>query len=188
MMLVLISALSINTTQVRAASTITVTNTNDSGQGSLRAAVSSAASGDRIEFRLAQPATIALTSGEIVINKSLTIAGPVGQTLIITGNSSSRIFLIPTGVEVIISNLLVRAGSVGDEPGGGIINSGTMTIRDSAIIACSSGSAGGGVANFGRMLAFNSTFYFNEALFAGAIANLGLMSLFNCTLSDNRAT
>ncbi|MDE3109431.1 MAG: hypothetical protein KGL02_05770, partial [Acidobacteriota bacterium] len=43
-------------------STITVTNTADSGAGSLRAAVASAAPGDTINFSLTYPATITLSS------------------------------------------------------------------------------------------------------------------------------
>jgi hypothetical protein len=41
----------------------TVTNTSDSGAGSLRGCIASAASGDTINFSLASPATITLTTG-----------------------------------------------------------------------------------------------------------------------------
>jgi hypothetical protein len=46
-----------------AAATITVTNTNDSGPGSLRDAIANASSGDTINFSLTYPATITLTCG-----------------------------------------------------------------------------------------------------------------------------
>src|SRR6476620_5398616 len=53
---------------------ITITNTNDSGPGSLRQALADANDGDTINF--AVTGAIALTTGELLVNKSLTISGP----------------------------------------------------------------------------------------------------------------
>src|SRR3981081_2580491 len=59
------------------ATNYTVTNTADSGPGSLRAAISAAASGDKINFApTLNGQTITLTSGELLINKNLSIQGP----------------------------------------------------------------------------------------------------------------
>ena len=57
-----------------AAAIITVTNSNDNGPGSLRQAIIDAAPGDTINFDVT--GTISLTTGELLINKSLTIIGP----------------------------------------------------------------------------------------------------------------
>src|ERR1044071_2265868 len=55
---------------------ITVFNANDSGAGSLRQAIFDASAGDTINFALPQSVTaILLTSGELLINKNLTING-----------------------------------------------------------------------------------------------------------------
>jgi hypothetical protein len=67
------------------ASTITVTNANDSGPGSLRQAIADANLGDTIDFSLSYPALITLTSGELVISKNLTITGPGASHLAISG-------------------------------------------------------------------------------------------------------
>ena len=72
--------------------TVTVTNTNDSGPGSLRNAIASAASGDTIRFTGSLAGkTITLYSGELFINKNLKIeAGSAGQVTI-SGNNNSRV-------------------------------------------------------------------------------------------------
>ena len=59
------------------ATTITVTNTANSGPGTLRTALASAANGDTINFALTTPATITLTTGQLVISNNVTILGPV---------------------------------------------------------------------------------------------------------------
>ena len=59
------------------ATTITVTNTNDSGPGSLRQALADANDGDTITF--AVTGTIQLSSGELLIDNSITISGPPGS-------------------------------------------------------------------------------------------------------------
>src|SRR6478736_9790205 len=61
----------------RPATTITVTNTNDSGPGSLRQAVADANDGDTIEF--AVTGTIGLTTGELLVAKNITISGPAAE-------------------------------------------------------------------------------------------------------------
>ena len=60
-------------TQTHAA-TITVTNTNDNGPGSLRRALTIANDGDTINF--AVTGTITLTSGGLPVSKNLAIVGP----------------------------------------------------------------------------------------------------------------
>src|SRR5262245_65417375 len=70
-------------------STLTVANTNDSGPGSLRAAIDSAGPGDTIVFALTYPAVISLTSGSLTINTHLTIAGPGASSLTIDASNNT---------------------------------------------------------------------------------------------------
>ena len=77
------------------AATITVTNTNDNGPGSLRQALRDAHDGDTINF--AVTGTLTLTSGGLPVNKSLTISGPGKDQLSIDGNQASLVFgIFPT--------------------------------------------------------------------------------------------
>ena len=62
---------------------ITVTNLNDSGPGSLRQAIADATPAETIDF--AVTGKITLTSGELVINKDLTLIGPGATNLTATG-------------------------------------------------------------------------------------------------------
>lgn len=68
--------------------TITVTNTNDNGPGSLRQALTTANDGDTINF--AVTGTITLTSDGLPINKNITISGPGPDQLSVDGNQPSR--------------------------------------------------------------------------------------------------
>ena len=64
------------------AATITVTNTNDSGIGSLRQAISDSSPGDTIDFDSSlNGLTITLTTGELLIDKDLSIIGPGANLL-----------------------------------------------------------------------------------------------------------
>ncbi len=77
------------------ADVITVTNTNDSGPGSLRQALADANDGDIINF--AVTGTIGLTSGELLVNNSVTISGPGASVLAVNANAKSRVFHIAPG-------------------------------------------------------------------------------------------
>lgn len=108
------------------ASTITVTNTNDSGPGSLRQALRVANDGDTITF--AVTGTITLTSGGLPVNKSLTISGPGKDQLSIDGNQASLVFGIFPDKTATISGLSIRNGQAG------IWNEhGTLTVSNCAV-------------------------------------------------------
>jgi len=81
---------------------IFVGNTTDSGPGSLRDAILCANPGDTITFDtngvFSVPQTIMLTSGEIVIDKNLTIRGPGANRVSVSGSHISRVFHIGSGI------------------------------------------------------------------------------------------
>src|SRR5262249_26476919 len=109
-----------------ALSTLTVLNTHDSGAGSLRDAIAHAKDGDTIVFDPSlNGQTIALTSGELAISKSLDIEGPGAGLLAISGNHASRIFDISQNqkpVAVTIAGLTIQNGFASGGDGGGILN------------------------------------------------------------------
>ena len=92
-------------------STLTVVNNLDSGTGSLRAEVAAAKNNDTIVFAPSLDGqTITLTSGELDINKNLTIQGPAASQLTISGNQASRVFQVDYSVTATISGLSISNG------------------------------------------------------------------------------
>src|SRR5215471_2885349 len=116
------------------AATITVTNTNDSGPGSLRQALAVANDGDRITFAVS--GTITLTSGGLAVFKNVTISGPGADQLSIDANSSPIHLSSGFYVAAIatISGLTVRNGADGIENLGG-----TLTVKNCVISGNGSG-------------------------------------------------
>ena len=99
---------------VGTASTYTVLNTNDSGDGSLRQAVLAAngnGGADTITFDLGVTGTITLTTGEIEISDSVTITGPGSSVLDVSGNDASRVFRVTGTADVEITGLGISDGS-----------------------------------------------------------------------------
>src|SRR5215471_6108039 len=67
------------------AATIVVTNTADSGSGTLRSALASATDGDTINAT-GVTGTILLTSGQLTVSNGVTIVGPGANVLALDGN------------------------------------------------------------------------------------------------------
>ena len=95
------------------AATLIVTTTADSGAGSLRAAIAVASDGDTIQFDAAlNGQTINLTSGELAINKNITINGPGSNLLTVSRTSGTfRIFHVMPGHTVTIGGLTITGGN-----------------------------------------------------------------------------
>src|SRR4029078_13368155 len=154
------------------AATITVTNTNDSGPGSLRQALAAANNGDTIQFAVS--GTISLTSGELLVDKNVTISGPGATMLAVDGNATSRVFHIGPGKTVSIFGLTVTNGFTASENGGGILKDHAIMTMDSFAVKNSSaeGNRGGGIYNDGStssaaLTIQNSTINENYAYSAG---------------------
>jgi hypothetical protein len=173
------------------AAPITVTSGADNGPGTLRQAIIDASSGDTINFAPGLT-TINLTSGELVINKSLTINGPGANLLTVQRNTTVqfRIFNIASGnFNVTISGLTIANGG-SNGGGGGIVNqsSGTLTIMGCTISRNFAGDFGGGIASFnGTLTVTNSTISNNQAGLLGGGIYGSNVTITNSTISANSA-
>jgi hypothetical protein len=106
------------------AATITVTNTNDNGAGSLRQAIADAHDADTIQFGVT--GTIILTTGELVVDKSVIINGPGSNNLTVSAMNASRVFRVTGGVTVTIAG--ITAANSGTQDGVGRIYNDRATV------------------------------------------------------------
>jgi hypothetical protein len=82
----------------------------------------------RSDFAAGLHGTITLTSGELLITRSVTVNGPGANQLSVSGNNSSRVFDMTSGLNVAINGLTMTQGHALDQ-GGGILNQGsTLTL------------------------------------------------------------
>jgi hypothetical protein len=164
--------------------------------------ISLAASGDSIMV------AAATYTENLTIGFSLKIVGSGATTTIIDGGGAGTVVTISnSSANVTLSKLTIRNG-YDSHNGGGISNSGTLTLVSSTvsgnhasifcILNCAAG--GGGISNIGTMTIINSTLSTNSAVagcrskpscksgaFGGGIYNSGTLTINNSTLSGNTA-
>jgi len=174
---------------------IVVTNTDDSGPGSLRDALAIANDGDTIDAT-GVSGTIFLTSGELQITHNLTINGPGAGSLAVNGNGTSRVFdnIVRN---VTISGLSITNGSVTNGGGGGIFNDGgnsaTLALNNCTVTG-NDAEFGGGIVNMnGTLMVSNCTISNNGGIFGGggisnsAFDGIATLIITNSTISGNSA-
>jgi hypothetical protein len=177
-----------------------VTNTNDSGPGSLRQAVRNATPNEVIGFAPAvfsTPQTITLSSGQITISTSLSINGAFGDIAMPTldGNSTSRIFQIAAGAKVTLNHLRIVHGmndwnSPNGMNGAGIDNYGSLKVINSVLSDNSTLWDGGAINNRANLRLENVTLFHNSANVGAGVFNdyNSALSVVNGTFVANTAT
>lgn len=159
------------------------------------------------------------TSSGLALTHSVSINGLGTRLLTVSGNDTARVFRVVSGATVTISDLTIAHGNqVNIDSGGGISNSGTLTLQRCAVVDNAGGSGGGAVnagtlninnctfagnqssgngaavRNTGVLHITNSTFYLNVGVDSGAIASFvssgpaASATITNCTIALNNAT
>jgi beta-glucanase (GH16 family) len=107
---------------------LVVTTLDDSSPGSLREALGLIADGGTITFDPSLAGgTIVLTSGQLSIDRSVTIDASAVPGIVVSGDGVSRVFQIEATATVSINDLEVADG-VAAPQGGGILNLGTLNL------------------------------------------------------------
>ncbi|MDB5257036.1 MAG: C-terminal target protein [Chitinophagaceae bacterium] len=177
-----------------------VINLNDSGAGSLRAAITSAnadasassSSPHLISFDIFGGGTISLASNLPALDNDITVYGQAEQ-ITISGGTGIRGFSINAGKTVLLHNLVVRNGKLSSQAGAGIANAGDLTLEYCTITSNNvSGSAqGGGISNSssGTIDVTNCTIAGNVAgNNGGGFVNYGSLNIVNSTITGNSAS
>ncbi len=136
-------------------------------------------------------------SGTIILTATITITANTtvdgsGQIVTISGNNAVRVFRVNSGVTLNVNRVTVANGHAGSD-GGGIYNSGTLTVSNTSFSGNSangSWGSGGGIYNAENSALFvsHSTFSENSASGnGGAIHNYDTLVVDNSTFIDNSA-
>jgi len=149
-----------------------VTNLNDTGAGSLRAAIGLADStpaADHVLFLSTLSGQISFGS-EIMIDEPVEILGPGAKRVTLSGRDANRLFAIETSLEpVTISGLTLSDGLSAAR--GGAIYSGhsDVTLVRSIVSGSRAMTAGGAIFTYGPLKVVNSTLAGNHANNGGAL-------------------
>jgi hypothetical protein len=189
------------------ASSIPVSNCNDSGAGSLRDAVNSAGDGDTIDMTGLSCSTITLTTGAIAVTQNnLTLQGTGGVTL--DANYADIALLHDGNGTLYINDLVVEDGykyftdaQIDPARGGCIFSAGTVSLTNSVVAFCEARSSsthypvlGGGIYAQDGVSLNSSIVAFNRASAdtyesrGGGIYSGGFFDSVNSTLFVNAAT
>jgi len=143
---------------------------NDSGIGSLREAITLSVNGDTINFSSAHDYADQRPTGD---RQNHHHHRPAAPGLTVSGNHASRVFTIVAGT-VNISDLTVADGRA-SEGGGGIYVSenGILNLDNCTIAGNESQVGGGGLSNNGIMTLTCCTVSANESTSGGGIMNGG---------------
>jgi hypothetical protein len=183
---------------------LTVTNTADSGTGSLRAALTTANTGhygytgaptyeysNGADIQIATGGTIILKSQLPEITGTLNIEGPGANGLTMIGNGSDCGLSVAPNALLSVSGITITGvGGASSDPnstnGGGICTQGALTVNTSSI----AGNSGTGILTeaSGRTEVYSSTISSNGAIYGtsgGGIRNLGATAVVNSTITGN---
>ncbi|MCP9767147.1 hypothetical protein EGI22_04440 [Lacihabitans sp. LS3-19] len=174
----------------------TVSNILDDGCGSLRFVIVNAQSGDTIRF---DPEingnSIKLTTGQILIDKNLTVIGNGKDSTIIDAQAFSRIFEVAANVSLNLDSLRLQNGDIRSKvgvagQGGAIYVKGRLTISNSAFVdnkAVVGGALMSPLNGTADIFIDKSTFTSNSSNTQGAVLGFGSDTLLikNSTFSGN---
>ncbi len=128
----------------------------------------------------------------LVVNKSINFQGGGAANTFVNANQINRVFQINSGFTVGISNLTITNGKTASgQLGGGILNSGTLSLANCIISGnTATDNGGGGISSSGLLTISNSTISGNSAannVGGGLDNNGGTLMMLNSTISGNTA-
>ncbi len=168
---------------------ITAANNNSSSDTCV---AGSSGTTDTITFSVSGIITLSAQLPAIVSSSALVIDG--GENIEISGNNSVRVFYIDSGADVTLQNIIISNGkvtcctSIGQPlSGGGLYNSGTLTLHYVTFEHnIAEGSGGAIYNNSGTLYVYDSFFLGNKSDFGGGISDKGgLVTIVGSTFYKN---
>lgn len=152
----------------------------------IRGALQAAQDGDTIDLTVLTGAIVLTHGGQVQVlnmlgvNASVSIVGPGPDKLAIDGNGISPVFEVFTGITATISGVTIRNGvglsgtiegqsgeQVNVALGGGVRNSGTLTLADCTVSGNTAYGGGGGILNLpGKTLAIQNCTLTNNVAYS----------------------
>lgn len=177
-------------------SAVTVTNTNDSGAGSLRQAVIDTPASGVVDFAPALSGQTITLSSEIILAKALTIdASSLASNVTVSGANTTRLIRVDAAGNLTLRKLTFTrgqgVGAANNGFGGAIYNVGTATVERCTFERNYGSNYGGAIySGIGSTLTVDrSTFTINAtSLYGGAISNSGVMLITASTFQGNTST
>ncbi len=130
-------------------------------------------------------------SGDLDIHDDLVITGAGADVTTIDAASLDRVFDIWSGT-VTITGVTITGGDASDSLGAGgafyVENSASLTLSEVIVTNNSADDAGGGIANSGLLTLTNVEISNNTAYSGGGLDNIGSATVSNSTFSNNNAT
>lgn len=126
--------------------------------------------------------TVVATQAEIVIDNDVILDGEGNLT--IDGNGEHRVLHV-AGALAELRRITIAGGS--DVDCGGVLNEGSLTISNCALIG-NVANSGGAIWNRGTLSIVDSTVSGNSAQSGGGIRNTGTLAMMNSIISENDAT
>ena len=130
--------------------------------------------------------TIILTS-ELLISPGGPLDIDGANVITVSGGGTTRVWRVDADSVVLFRDIRIINGFSIYNGAGLYNNDGEVIILNSTISENHSENSGGGIANSGSITISSSTFYNNGANYGGGIYNTGLVGIINSTFSGNFA-
>lgn len=127
--------------------------------------------------------------GNAELTKDLTISG-TGTNPTLQGDGTDSVLHIDSGVTVAINSLTITGGDGNGDPaggGGGIFNEGGVSLTGVTVTGNHSQFVGGGISNTGALTVVSSTISDNSALDGGGIISSAAVTLNDALVTNNTA-
>lgn len=178
-------------TGITGLATFTVTNTNDSGLGSLRQAILDANATPGVDaITITANGTVNLSSALPAITDGVSVQGPGAALFKVDGQDLYRVLDV-VGANATLADLTVQRGSApgASEDGGGIRSNRALTLTQVNVLSNTATGDGGGVIVSGDLTVTGGLFQNNRSTggVGGAVRSIGVATLTDTRFISNTA-